>query len=164
VELCRCIHSKCIVDFFTLPSPANLKNGSPRAAYAGSKAGIADYLCHYVDSVPEDKMRIIPFHPGTVYTSAAAARANIPKTLPIWDHPSLSAHTCVWLCGKDAAFLHGRYVWTNWDMDEVLTLKEKILADPGFLKIGVAGTNNATMEGLNAACTKYPVPDGWHPA
>ncbi|KAK4547936.1 hypothetical protein LTR36_010655 [Oleoguttula mirabilis] len=114
----------------------------PRAAYPGSKAGFANYLCHVSEAIPEDKLRIITLHPGAVYTAAV----KIPKDLPIWDHPSLSAHMAVWVSGKEAAFLHGRFVWANWDADELLTMKERVLGDAAFLKVGVTGVGSFTTQ------------------
>jgi hypothetical protein len=46
----------------------------------------------------------------------------------------------VWAASADAAFLHGRFVWASWDIDEFRELKPKILDDPGFLKLGLLGT------------------------
>jgi len=44
----------------------------------------------------------------------------------------------VWASTPQAAFLHGRFVWTSWDVKE---LEEKVeeLSDPGFLQFGLQG-------------------------
>lgn len=130
----------------------------PAATYAATKAGFSDYLCHIADAVPESEMRIINYHPGSVYTSAADRAGEVPKDLPIWDDPSLSAHMAVWLTSKDAAFLHGRVVWANWDVDELMAMKDKILADPAFLKVGVTGVESFTVKNLMDVCNRFPVP------
>lgn len=126
--------------------------------YAATKAGLADYLCHIADFVPETQMRIINFHPGSVYTPAADKAQEVPKDLPIWDDPSLSAHTAVWLAGKDATFLHGRFVWSNWDMEELMGMKNRVESDPAFLKIGVTGVESFGVKDLMEVCARFPAP------
>ncbi|KAK5120233.1 hypothetical protein LTR85_006439 [Meristemomyces frigidus] len=117
----------------------------PRAAYPGSKAGFANYICHASEATTEDKLRMITLHPGAVFTPFID-NSGMLKDLPIWDHPSLSAHTAVWVCGKDAGFLHGRFVWANWDADELLTMKERVLGDAAFMRVGVTGVPSFTTQ------------------
>lgn len=129
---------------------------NPKAAYAGSKAGFTNYLCHIADFVPEETLRIINFHPGSVYTSAAETYgASID--LPIWDDPSLAGHMALWLASKEAAFLHGRFVWANWDADELMEMKDRVAADVGFMKVGITGVNSFTVQDL-MKCTEVPAP------
>lgn len=47
----------------------------------------------------------------------------------------------MWAASDEAKFLHGRFVWANWDVDELQTgpLRERIENDPGFLKMTVKG-------------------------
>jgi hypothetical protein len=54
----------------------------------------------------------------------------------------------VWLAGDEAAFLHGRYVWANWDVPELLEMKEKILDDKSLLKVGIIGVPSFTLQDL----------------
>lgn len=51
----------------------------------------------------------------------------------------LPAAFSVWASSKQAKFLHGRFVWGNWDVDELMQRKAEF-ADPGFLKLGLQGT------------------------
>ena len=39
----------------------------------------------------------------------------------------------VWLASPEAAFLAGKFVWAQWDVDELLTLKERLAANPALL-------------------------------
>ena len=126
--------------------------------YAATKAGFADYLCHMADFISENEMRIINYHPGAVYTEAAEKAGEVPKDLPIWDDPSLSSDMAVWLAGENAGFLHGRYIWANWDAEELMGMKEQLLADPGYLKIGITGLDSFSVKGLMEICTKFPAP------
>jgi hypothetical protein len=57
----------------------------------------------------------------------------------VLDDESLPANFYVWAASKKAAFLHGRFAWTNWDVDELMAMKDKIEADKGLLRVGVQG-------------------------
>ena len=43
----------------------------------------------------------------------------------------------VWLASPEADWLSGRYTWAEWDVDELLTLKERAEKDPMFLTTSV---------------------------
>jgi hypothetical protein len=43
----------------------------------------------------------------------------------------------VWLAGPEADFLTGRFVWAQWDVDELIGMKEKVAQDPSLLTIGL---------------------------
>jgi hypothetical protein len=47
----------------------------------------------------------------------------------------------VWAASPEAAFLHGRFVWAAWDVEELKSgpLREKLENDETFLKITVKG-------------------------
>ena len=47
----------------------------------------------------------------------------------------------VWAASDEAAFLHGRFTWAAWDVNELQSgeLRKRIDSDPAFLKVGVAG-------------------------
>lgn len=47
----------------------------------------------------------------------------------------------VWAASPEAAFLHGRFVWTAWDVEELKSgpLREKLEKDRNFLKVSVNG-------------------------
>jgi hypothetical protein len=53
----------------------------------------------------------------------------------------------VWLATKEAGFLHGRFVWSLWDIDELSTgeIRKRIEEDPYFLRISVAGLNGGNL-------------------
>lgn len=54
---------------------------------------------------------------------------------------NLPGHFSVWAATPEARFLHGRFVWANWDVDELKTgpVREQIDTDEHFLKVGVEG-------------------------
>jgi hypothetical protein len=43
----------------------------------------------------------------------------------------------VWLAGPEADFLTGRFVWAQWDVDELIGMKDKVAQDPSLLTIGL---------------------------
>lgn len=47
----------------------------------------------------------------------------------------------VWAASSEAKFLHGRFVWATWDVNELTSgdIRKKIDEDPWFLKVGVKG-------------------------
>lgn len=51
---------------------------------------------------------------------------------------SLPAALCVWLASSEAAFLKGKYVFANWDVDELKSRAEEI-ASSGELQMWIAG-------------------------
>lgn len=130
----------------------------PRLAlgYPSTKAGFSNYLCHLADIVPEPSMRIISLHPGVVYTSAVErASGGRGRDLPIWDDPSLAAHMALWLSSPAAAFLHGRFIWANWDADELVARRGEILSDHGLLKVGITGVKSFNMPKLMEKCAEF---------
>lgn len=54
----------------------------------------------------------------------------------------------VWSTTEEASFLHGRFAWASWDVNEMIngSVKKRILEDPYYLRVSVVGLS----EGLNA--------------
>ncbi|KAH8649372.1 hypothetical protein BX600DRAFT_554871 [Xylariales sp. PMI_506] len=113
-------------------------------------------------SVSPEDLQIVSLHPGTVYT--AMSGAILKKEEGDWDSGSsqsagfrmktsntdmridgiiddLPAHFMVWAASTEAQFLHGRFVWANWDVNELTTgaIRERLDNDPDFLTIGTHG-------------------------
>jgi len=42
------------------------------------------------------------------------------------DTMELPSHFAVWLCSKDAEFLRGKFVWANWDVDQIKAKQSEI--------------------------------------
>lgn len=107
-----------------------------RAGYGSSKAAAAQLMQHFAaETAPEDCMRVFSFHPGALYTAAVAG--HFPKEGMLWDEVGLPADFALWLAGPESGFLHGRHVWANWDVDELVGLKGRLLEDPSFLTVGL---------------------------
>ncbi|KAF2115644.1 hypothetical protein BDV96DRAFT_574235 [Lophiotrema nucula] len=107
--------------------------------YASSKLAftrIMQALQAEVDLIEGQPIRIHYFNPGTIYTPGVAKlmdeeAKNAIKGF-IFDDYSLPRGFAVWLASPEAEFLKGKYVMSNWDVDELVALKEQYAADPTF--------------------------------
>lgn len=54
---------------------------------------------------------------------------------------ALPGSYAVWAASPEARFLHGRFVWAAWDIEELKTgeLRKRIDEDPYFLKFNIVG-------------------------
>jgi hypothetical protein len=59
----------------------------------------------------------------------------------MFDIAVLAGNFAVWAASPEAKFLHGRFAWAGWDLDELRSgsIRERIDKDPKFLTIGVHG-------------------------
>ncbi|KAH8889422.1 NAD(P)-binding protein [Thozetella sp. PMI_491] len=91
------------------------------------------------DVDPED-MQVVSFHPGLVFTPMGEG-LGVSKDAYPWDSEDLPGHFSVWAASNEAKFLHGRFVWATWDVDEMkgVEFRQRLEEDPSFLKIGVHG-------------------------
>lgn len=124
----------------------------PSAATSASRAAFASYLGHLADFTPENEMRIVNLHPGCVFTERSYESSQLPRESVLWDDEMLSAHMAVWLLDKETGFLHGRFVWANWDVEELVSMRPLLLRDPGLLKVGVNGVESFSLSALMAKC------------
>jgi NAD(P)-dependent dehydrogenase (short-subunit alcohol dehydrogenase family) len=94
--------------------------------YQTSKHAI-NRLCEFVDlDHGEEGVKCFAIHPGGVPTSLAK---NMPDAIHpnLVDQPDLAAGFAVWLCSGKADWAKGRFLSANWDVDELLQLKDQIL-------------------------------------
>ncbi|KAH0526738.1 hypothetical protein TsFJ059_010023 [Trichoderma semiorbis] len=108
---------------------------SPMSGYVSSKMATASV----VEFLQQENPNIKAFNvsPGMVQ-SEIADKANTPQ-FPPTDSPELMANFAVWLASPESDFLAGRFIWANWDVEGLLAAKEKILANPGQLKLNIDG-------------------------
>lgn len=90
--------------------------------------------------VEPSEMQVVSFHPGVLYTEVFDQLQLDTTALP-WDQFELPGSFAVWLASPEARFLHGRFVWASWDVEELATgdIRRRLDADFEFLKVGVAG-------------------------
>ncbi|SPO01975.1 related to peroxisomal short-chain alcohol dehydrogenase [Cephalotrichum gorgonifer] len=115
-------------------------HGPERPSYGLTKSAGTLAVQQIARDTPKDAMQIISFHPGAVLTDAAR-RTGMTESSWVWDQADLPGDFAVWAASPEAAFLHGRFVWSRWDVDELARgeLRERIDKDPYFLRIGVVG-------------------------
>ncbi|KAF2026990.1 NAD(P)-binding protein, partial [Setomelanomma holmii] len=83
--------------------------------YAASKTGLGSLMQGFADALDPEECQIINFHPGSVKSEAVMKSkwANAPLA---WNTDTLPSDFAVWSSSKEARFLHGRFVWCNWDI------------------------------------------------
>ena len=60
----------------------------------------------------------------------------------------LPGRFCVWLASQEAKFLRGKFVWVNWDVDELKARKEEIMGTD-FLNTGLWGVSFMGWGGID---------------
>lgn len=86
------------------------------SAYSASKIAQMKLLEHVAAENPD--IFVASMHPGIVATDMpAGAKMEVPET--VMDDVKLPAHFIVWLVSPAGKFLKGKFVWANWDVDEL---------------------------------------------
>lgn len=96
--------------------------------YQTSKHAI-NRLCEFVNlDHGDDGIKCFAIHPGGVATTLAK---NMPEEMHTYlvDKPELAAGFIVWLCSGKADWAKGRYLSSNWDVNELLQMKDQIIKD-----------------------------------
>lgn len=102
--------SSCIAHISPMPNVSG---------YAVSKAANLKLMDYLAAENPE--LHLVNLQPGTI-TTEMSAKAGVPGTTTL----ELPAHFCVWLASPEAKFLRSKFVWANWDVDELITRQEEI--------------------------------------
>ena len=123
----------------------NISSGSAhmqipnQSGYGSSKAAFVQIMASFTSEYTpaKDAVRLFSVHPGAFYTPLAATQYG--KDDFDWEDIRLPGHFCTWLAlgGTEPDFLHGRFVWAHWDVDELVAMKESVEGDGGLLKIGL---------------------------
>lgn len=120
--------------------------GPERPTYGLTKNAGTALLQQIAKDTSVDDMQIVSFHPGGVWTVSGES-VGIDKNSGIrWDHEDLPGNFAVWATSPEAAFLHGRFVWANWDVEELKNgvVAKQIQEDEHFLKVGIEGLTEKT--------------------
>ncbi|CAM1511926.1 Fc.00g094390.m01.CDS01 [Cosmosporella sp. VM-42] len=98
------------------------------------------------DTIPPEKMQIITFHPGMIHGDGWLA-FGVTKDMFPFDEDNLPGGFAVWAASKEAEFLHGRFVWSSWDVEELSKGKTRksIEENEDFLRIGMVGLKGANL-------------------
>ncbi|OHF03602.1 hypothetical protein CORC01_00921 [Colletotrichum orchidophilum] len=103
------------------------------SAYFLAKLATQQLAAHVAAENP-DNVTAVSVHPGMVHTDMTVDRFR-PFA---HDTPALVGGTVVWLCSERARFLNGRYVTTNWDVDELWERRGEI-EDKRLLQVDLNG-------------------------
>jgi len=95
------------------------------SAYQPSKTAI-NRISDFLDKENPD-MKVMAYHPGGVMSKLAKESMPQETWSMLIDKPELAGNFCVWLASGSADFLSGRYSSCNWDVDELMSMKEKIV-------------------------------------
>ncbi|KAH6893011.1 hypothetical protein B0T10DRAFT_536869 [Thelonectria olida] len=119
--------SSCVAHFPIVPK---------HSSYHGSKLAaikVFDYL-----QAENPSLAVMQFHPGAIPTSMSQKSfdSGIPKGKA--DDVTLSAAFAVWCASPEARFLKGKFLWANWDVEE-LKAKAQELENSQSLTIGLLG-------------------------
>ena len=102
---------------------------------------------------PREEVQIISFNPGLLYNKYMKSlglprdafdsrESSLLKSRSTADLEAgeMAAAFSVWAATKAAAFLHGRFVWASWDVDELASEENRrqIAEDPYFLRTTIA--------------------------
>ncbi|KAM4061066.1 short chain dehydrogenase [Hirsutella rhossiliensis] len=128
------VSTKAIYDY----SSDGLANLIP--LYSASKSAAAMLLQMLAKDVDPDEMQVVSFHPGGVFTEAVSSYGFYEDDFD-WDDANMPGQFAVWAASPEARFLHGRFVWAGWDVQELQQgpLRKRIEEDQYFLKVGIAG-------------------------
>ncbi|KAF4341531.1 3-oxoacyl [Fusarium beomiforme] len=94
-------------------------------AYSAAKSAAAKMFQYFQDDNPE--WHVVQVQPGIVETEMSNESG-----VPTQDDPALPAQFYVWLASPEAEFLKGKFVWANWDVDELKARAEEIKNSPLF--------------------------------
>ncbi|KAE9977959.1 hypothetical protein EG328_001752 [Venturia inaequalis] len=92
------------------------------SSYASSKYGLLKVMEILAAEFPD--VHVVTIHPGVVETNMLE-KSEMAEQLPI-DTPELPAHFAVWISSPEAAFVRGKFVSCNWDVDELKKAAKKI--------------------------------------
>ncbi len=96
--------------------------------YQTSKHAV-NRLCEFINlDHGEEGVKCFAIHPGGVATTLAK---NMPGEMHpfLTDEPELAAGFIVWLSSGKADWAGGRYLSANWDVNELLRMKDRIIGD-----------------------------------
>ncbi|SMR45527.1 unnamed protein product [Zymoseptoria tritici ST99CH_3D1] len=108
---------------------AHLNVGAGFSSYAVSKMGVFRLWDSF--AFKHSDMSVFHTQPGIVDTDMNRA-AGGTKATGIEDHVSLPAHFNVWLASPEARFMKSKFLWSNWDVDELKARAKEIEAADGM--------------------------------
>ncbi|KAK5063180.1 hypothetical protein LTR84_005257 [Exophiala bonariae] len=124
-------------------------NNSSAIAHVPPVAGHAGYavgklatvkLFEYLQQEHPD-LAFFNLQPGIIESTGVATKAATQSgnSWPQQDTVELPGHFMVWLSSPEASFLKGRFVWANWDVEELRQKSKTFQENPALLTTGLLG-------------------------
>ena len=128
------------------------------SGYSSSKSAATRLVTHFaVEQPAQSNVKFYSFHPGAI--KSALSEENVKdfeiafedgmSQLRILMEIKSSTDTednlvrlpgdfAVWLASPEAGFLNGRFVWAEWDVDELIAMRGKLASDQNLLTVSIA--------------------------
>ncbi|KAJ3755535.1 short-chain dehydrogenase/reductase [Lentinula raphanica] len=120
-----------------------------QTTYTTTKAAFTTLVGRIADEHPVEDIQIISYHPGAIYSEGASK--VVDKGLLNWDEFALPADYAVWAASPEASWLHGRFVWAHWDVDELKAdenIAKLLEQEKGFLRVAVQGLSEVNIKAM----------------
>lgn len=131
------LHEKKIINISS--AIAHLPPFYAFSSYGPTKLAGAKLLDYFAAENPD--VRIVNVHPGQVTETEMADKAKGTETQRLDAHiddAQLAGDFVVWALSEEARFLKGKFVWVNWDVEELVGRKKEI-ESTAFLTLGLEG-------------------------
>ncbi|KAL6912775.1 hypothetical protein FSST1_010535 [Fusarium sambucinum] len=147
LNFCQKLYKQQKVDdkkkFIVYVSTAAIHNRSIAAMlpdYSLSKMSGQLLIQSIAENVDRKRLQILTFHPGQILSEKARS-AGLDENSAPFDDENLPGRWAVWASTSQAAFLHGRFVWAAWDIDELMSgdVRKRIDNDGDFLTLKLIG-------------------------
>jgi NAD(P)-dependent dehydrogenase (short-subunit alcohol dehydrogenase family) len=115
--------------------PAMFEYSKHGSGYSVSKMGMTKFYEHIAAENPD--VQVVIIQPGVIDTPMN--RKSGVQNPAFADTMDLSTDFRLWCASPEAKFLSGRFVWVNWDVEELKGLKDRFVQDPTYLATGLVG-------------------------
>ncbi|KAK3334507.1 hypothetical protein B0H65DRAFT_75163 [Neurospora tetraspora] len=113
--------------------------------YGFTKATAGLFFRYIAQQSDTERLQVVSFHPGTIYSEMWQG-LGVEKNILPFDDISLPADFAVWAATKEARFIHGRFVWAHWDVDEMkAAYAERFGKDAELFRFGVCGLAGSNL-------------------
>ncbi|KAK8860033.1 Short chain dehydrogenase citE [Apiospora arundinis] len=106
------------------------------SSYRASNSAATKMFEYFGNEHPE--LRVVQVHPGLIRTPLTHKFAPSSEGIP-WDDAELSGDFVNWATSSEAAFLKDRLVHANWDVEELMQMKEDVEKDPFLFVVTLKG-------------------------
>ena len=98
-----------------------------------------DYTQQAQTLTPQQKVHTAILRRASFSSPTTTNAQNLPLEPIHLSTLELAGNFAVWLCSPEARFLRGRFVWANWDVDELKAMESRFRGDAGYLTANILG-------------------------